>query len=229
MLWPGKAWYSRTFTLPAPEPCADWTPRRWAPRPSRARPLRGVPATIISRHSVKFSTIKASVGFANIWGVADEYLFDNSLTQLDQVYASGKPFLAQIMTTSNHRPYTYPNGRIDIPSPSNPEGTVKYTDYAIGRFIEQASTKPWFKDTLFVIVDEHYASAAGKTRLPVAGYRIPLIFYAPALLAPGRDNRLASQIDIPPTLLDVLNQTGGQRFFGQSLFKSGPGDRRAFI
>jgi len=172
---------------------------------------------------------KASVGFGNIWGVADEYLFDNSLTQLDRVYASGKPFLAQIMTTSNHRPYTYPNGRIDIPSPSNREGTVKYTDYAIGRFIEQASRKPWFKDTLFVIVADHCASAAGKTRLPVAGYRIPLIFYAPALLAPGRDNRLASQIDIPPTLLDVLNQTGGQRFFGQSLFKGGPGGRRAFI
>lgn len=172
---------------------------------------------------------KASVGFGNIWGVADEYLFDNSLTQLDRVYASGKPFLAQIMTTSNHRPYTYPNGRIDIPSPSNREGTVKYTDYAIGRFIEQASRKPWFKDTLFVIVADHCASAAGKTRLPVSGYRIPLIFYAPALLAPGRDNRLASQIDIPPTLLDVLNRTGDQRFFGQSLFKGRPGDRRAFI
>ena len=71
---------------------------------------------------------KASVGFANIWGVADEYLFDNSLTQLDKVYATGKPFLAQIMTTSNHRPYTYPDGRIDIPSPGHREGTVKYTD-----------------------------------------------------------------------------------------------------
>lgn len=172
---------------------------------------------------------KASVGFANIWGVADEYLFENSLTQLDKVHASGKPFLAQIMTTSNHRPYTYPDGRIDIPSPSNREGTVKYTDYAIGQFIEKASRKPWFNDTLFIIVADHCASAAGKTKLPVAGYHIPLIFYAPALLAPGRDNRLASQIDIPPTVLDVLKQPGSQRFFGQSLFKSEPGDRRAFI
>jgi len=172
---------------------------------------------------------KASVGFANIWGVADEYLFRNSLTQLDKVYATGKPFLAQIMTTSNHRPFTYPGGRIDIPSPGHREGGVKYTDYAIGRFIEEASRKPWFDDTLFIIVADHCASAAGKTRLPVAGYHIPLFFYAPALLAPGRDNRRASQIDIPPTVLEVLNRSGSQRFFGQSLFRNEPGGRRAFI
>jgi phosphoglycerol transferase MdoB-like AlkP superfamily enzyme len=172
---------------------------------------------------------KESIGFANIWGVSDEFLFDNSLTQLDKVYAAGKPFLAQIMTTSNHRPYTYPDGRIDIPSPGHREGGVKYTDYAIARFIEQARKKPWFDDTLFIIVADHCASAAGKTKLPVDGYHIPMIFYAPALLAPGRYERLASQIDIPPTVLDVLNQPGGQRFFGHSLFKSGPEEQRAFI
>ena len=97
--------------------------------------------------------------------MADEYLFDNVLTQLDQVHAGGKPFLVQIMTTSNHRPYSYPDGRIDIPSPGKRDGAVKYTDYAIGHFIDQASKKPWFADTLFVIVADHCASAAGKTKL----------------------------------------------------------------
>ncbi|OYW40803.1 MAG: sulfatase [Hydrogenophilales bacterium 12-61-10] len=176
---------------------------------------------------------KASVGFANVWGVADEFLFDNSLTQLDQAYAAGKPFLAQIMTTSNHRPFTYPDGRIDIPSPGKREGGVKYTDYAIGRFIDQARSKPWFKDTLFVIVADHCASAAGKTSLPLEGYRIPLILYAPDLLKPGRDDRLASQIDIPPTLLDVMGLPGDDYFFGISLFEQDepgrPQNRRVFI
>ena len=172
---------------------------------------------------------KASVGFANVWGVADEYLYDNSLVQLDQAHASGKPFLAHIMTTSNHRPYTYPDGRIDIPSPGKREGAVKYTDYAIGHFIDQARSKPWFDDTLFVIVADHCASAAGKTKLPVAGYHIPLILYAPALLKPGRDDRLASQIDIPPTLLDVMGLPGDDHFFGVSLFEQGDDGRRAFI
>jgi phosphoglycerol transferase MdoB-like AlkP superfamily enzyme len=167
-----------------------------------------------------------------VWGVADEFLFDNSLTQLDKAHAAGKPFLAQIMTTSNHRPFTYPDGRIDIPSPGKREGGVKYTDYAIGRFIDQARSKPWFNDTLFVIVADHCASAAGKTKLPLDGYHIPLILYAPALLKPGRDARLASQIDIPPTLLDVMGLPGDDHFFGKSLFEAdgeGPENRRAFI
>ena len=172
---------------------------------------------------------KASVGFGNVWGVADEFLYDNSLAQLDRAHAAGKPFFAHVMTTSNHRPYTYPDGRIDVPSPGKREGAVKYTDYAIGHFIDQARTKPWFDDTLFVIVADHCASAAGKTKLPVAGYHIPLILYAPALLAPGRDERLASQIDVPPTLLDVMGLPGDDHFFGVSLFEQGDDGRRALI
>lgn len=172
---------------------------------------------------------KASVGFANVWGVADEFLFDNALARLDKTHAAGKPFLAQIMTTSNHRPYTYPDGRIDIPSPGRREGAVKYTDYAIGHFIDQARGKPWFDDTLFVIVADHCASAAGKTKLPVPGYHIPLILYAPKLVQPGRIERLASQIDIPPTLLDVMGLPGDDHFFGKSLFEQGQDAPRAFI
>jgi len=172
---------------------------------------------------------KASVGFANVWGVADEFLFDNALSQLDRTHAAGKPFLAQIMTTSNHRPYTYPDGRIDIPSPGGRNGAVKYTDYAIGRFIEQASKKPWFADTLFVIVADHCASAAGKSKLPVPGYHIPLILYAPRLLPPGRSDRVVSQIDIPPTLLDVMGLPGDDHFFGKSLFEQAHDAPRAFI
>jgi phosphoglycerol transferase MdoB-like AlkP superfamily enzyme len=170
---------------------------------------------------------KDSVGFENIWGVADEYLFDNALRQLDSTHATGKRFLAHIMTTSNHRPYTYPDGRIDIASPGGRKGAVKYTDYAIGRFIDEARGKPWFADTLFVIVADHCASAAGKTKLPVAGYHIPLILYAPELMKPGRHTRLASQIDIPPTLLDILGLPGDDHFYGMSVFEGGA--ERAFI
>ena len=172
---------------------------------------------------------KGSVGFENVWGVADEYLFDNALARLDASHAAGKPFLAHIMTTSNHRPYTYPDGRIDIPSPGGRNGAVKYTDYAIGRFIDQAKAKPWFADTLFVIVADHCASAAGKSKLPVPGYHIPLILYAPRLLPPGRNDRLVSQIDIPPTLLDVMGRPGDDHFFGKSLFEQSYDSPRAFI
>lgn len=172
---------------------------------------------------------KESVMFENVWGVADEALFDNVIRTLDVKAVRDKPFFAHVMTTSNHRPYTYPEGRIDIPSPGGRDGAVKYTDYAIGKFIRDAKTKPWFKDTLFVIVADHCASVAGKTKLPVNNYRIPLIFYAPALLKPAHYAPIVSQIDIAPTLIEVLGINGDDSFFGRSFFEKGPVPERAFI
>ena len=63
------------------------------------------------------------------------------------------------------------------------EGGVMYTDWAIGKFVEDARTRPWFDETLFVFIADHCAAVAGKTKLPVAGYRIPLILWAPGLVA----------------------------------------------
>lgn len=170
-----------------------------------------------------------SVVFENAWGVADETLFDHAIKVFDAAYPKGRPFFAHIMTTSNHRPYTYPQGRIDIPSPGGREGAVKYSDYAIGKFIRDAKSKPWFDDTLFVIIADHCASVAGKTKLPVANYHIPLIFYAPALLKPGTYAPMMSQIDLAPTLVEVLGKNGDDHFFGRSVFDDGPPLERAFI
>ena len=170
-----------------------------------------------------------SVVFENAWGVADEVLFANAVRVADTVNAGGKPFFAHIMTTTNHRPFTYPDGRIDIPSPGGREGGVKYTDYAIGEFIAQARTKPWFTDTLFIITADHCAAVAGKSRLPVDKYRIPLIMYAPAMVGPGINTRLASQIDLPPTILDLVGMLGDDHFFGQGLFEEANLPARAFI
>jgi phosphoglycerol transferase MdoB-like AlkP superfamily enzyme len=166
--------------------------------------------------------------FENVWGVADEILFDNALAVLDEAAVLNKPIFAHIMTTSNHRPYTYPDGRIDIPSPGGRAGAVKYTDYALGQLIDKARTKTWFKDTLFVIVADHCAAVAGKTELPVAEYKIPLIFYGPDLLKPTRIDRMISQIDIAPTLFEILGVAGNDNFFGKAVSKQ-KGAPRAFI
>lgn len=172
---------------------------------------------------------KETVVFENVWGVADEVLFTNSMVTLDREARRNRPFFAHIMTTSNHRPYTYPDGRIEIPSPGGRDGAVKYTDYAIGKFISDAKTKPWFNDTLFVIVADHCASVAGKSKLPVEKYHIPLIFYAPALLKPGSYAPMVSQIDIAPTLIEVLGKKGDDHFFGRSFFEQGENPERVFI
>jgi len=68
---------------------------------------------------------KETVMFENVWGVADEALFDNVIRTFDNKANNGKPFFAHIMTTTNHRPYTYPDGRIDIRSPGGRDGAVK--------------------------------------------------------------------------------------------------------
>jgi membrane-anchored protein YejM (alkaline phosphatase superfamily) len=133
------------------------------------------------------------------------------------------------MTTSNHRPYTYPANRIDIPSGSGRDGAVKYTDWAIGHFIDEAKKKPWFKDTLFVLTADHGANARGTSEIPVDKYRIPVLFYAPAHLQPARIERLMSQIDIAPTLLGRLNFSYRSKFFGQDIFRVPPGEERAFV
>ena len=166
-------------------------------------------------------------GFGNIWGLADEHLYDYALELMDRDAASGKPFLMHLMTTSNHTPFTFPDGRIDL-SRGRP-GAVKYSDWALGRFIEAARSKPWFKDTLFLVVADHCASSKGRTSLPPENYHIPAILYAPAHLAPHTDTRLASQIDLVPTVLDLLNLPERQRFMGRSVLRTYPDAGRAFI
>lgn len=169
------------------------------------------------------------VKFENIWGVADEHLFDQALINMDKEAATGKPFFFHIMTTSNHRPFTYPDGRIDIPSPGQRQGGVKYADYAIGQFIEMARTKPWFDNTLFLFVADHCASSAGKTKIPVYRYHIPAIVYAPKIVSPQRIDTLASQIDLGPTLLAMLGLEGDDRFVGRDILQMRPEDGRALI
>src|SRR5204862_145087 len=83
----------------------------------------------------------------------------------------------------------------------------------IGQFMAQARSQSWFNDTLFVSVPDHCASVAGNTQLPVARYRIPLIFYAPDMLKPGVFSKMVSQIDLPPTLLDLLEAKGDDHYF----------------
>lgn len=180
---------------------------------------------VVDRLSIPDSRIP----FENIWGVADEALFDQAMDEIDQSWRAGRPSFTHVMTTSNHRPYTYPEGRIDIPSKTGRAGGVKYTDYAIGRFIEAARQKPWFRDTVFLIVADHCASSAGKTELPVNRYHIPMIVYAPGHIQPRRVDRLASQMDVAPTLLGLLNVDYESRFIGRDILRMDESDERAFI
>ena len=183
---------------------------------------------VIDRNSVS----RADVTFANAWGACDEDLYRWTLREADAACkTANRPFHFFVMTTSNHRPFTFPEGRIDLPSKiSDRRGGVKYSDYAIGKFLKEAGKKPWFKNTIFVIVADHCASSAGKTELPVEKYHIPLIIYAPGGQLPtGHVKTIASQMDFAPTLLGLLNWSYPSRFFGHDVLHIDPEEGHALI
>lgn len=166
--------------------------------------------------------------FHTVWGVCDEDLLNKTLKEADASHKAHKPFMNFIMTTSNHRPYDYPDGKIDIPSHTGRDGAVKYTDYAIGDFLAKAKKKPWFKNTIFVIVADHCASSAGKSELPLDKYHIPMIIYAPQIIKPQVISKIASQIDIMPTLFGILNWSYESKFYGKDILDNSF-EERAFV
>ena len=179
---------------------------------------------VIDRTNIEASEID----FETIWGVADEILFDKALKEIDEKTAKSQKVFQMIVTTSNHRPFTYPGNRIDI-EPGTRDGAVKYTDWAIGDFIKKANNKDWFTNTVFVIVADHQASSAGRVDLPINKYHIPCLIYAPQIIMPGRNERLMSQIDISPTLLGLLGHTYKSNFLGYDINNLEYGQERVFI
>lgn len=168
------------------------------------------------------------VHFENAWGICDEDIYSKMLKVADTEYKKGQPFFNFVMTTSNHRPYTYPEGRIDIPSGTGREGAVKYADYALGKMLKEAASKPWFKNTVFVIVADHCASSAGRDEIDVAHYHIPAMIYNMPRNQNRRVAKQCSQIDIFPTLFSLLHWNYQSNFFGKDVLKEGF-DGRAFV
>lgn len=159
------------------------------------------------------------ISFSNIWGVCDEDMYKKAINVMNVESKTNKSFFSHIMTVSNHRPFTYPAGKIDISSnKKSRKGGVKYTDYALRNFFKMAQKQSWFKNTVFVILADHCASSSGKTELPVEKYRIPAMIYSPGFISPNRCNTLMSQIDVMPTLFSLLNFKYESKFYGQDIF-----------
>lgn len=173
--------------------------------------------------------IQSENTFANAWGVCDGDLFNKAISEADKSVSDGKPFFQFIMTTSNHRPYTYPNGCVDIPSGTNREGAVKYTDYAMEQLITKLKSKPWFKNTLVVIIADHCNNSAGKSTMNLDKYHIPCIVYNPNIIKPARVETQCSQIDIGPTILGILGWNYSSKFFGKDILKMKPEEQRALM
>ena len=169
--------------------------------------------------------------FATAWGVADEVIFDKALAEIDARAAAGKPTYTEILTVSNHKPYTYPAGRIPFdPGEHRRTFAVRYADWALGRFIREARSHPWFGRTIFVLMGDHGARVYGAAEIPLPSYEVPILFYGPGLVQAGvRVNTLASSLDVPPTILGMLGVGYESKFFGRDVFRSDSAAGRALM
>ncbi len=156
--------------------------------------------------------------FANIWGVCDQDLFKHAMSYYDDVSKNGQPFFSLIMTTSNHKPYTFPKGIPGVPeSGGGRDAGVRYADYAIGEFFKEAPKHDWFKNSIIVVIADHDARVYGRALVPVERYRIPLLIIADGVITPGTIDTRISQIDLMPTVIGMLGLPYEGPFYGNNV------------
>jgi phosphoglycerol transferase MdoB-like AlkP superfamily enzyme len=169
--------------------------------------------------------------FTTIWGVCDEDLFSRAVEEFRELAKTGQPFCGTVLSVSNHKPYTFPKGRIpEDPDKRRREYAVKYSDYALGEFFRAARKETFWTNTVFVVVADHGARVYGKQSIPIHSYEIPLLIAGPAVVKdPSRVGQLGCSLDVPTTILGLLGRPYETLFFGRHLLKSQPPEGRAFL
>lgn len=142
--------------------------------------------------------------FKGTWGYSDEDL----VTKANEYFKSqgDKPFFSFMFSSSNHDPFEFPDGRIQLyEQPKNTvHNAIKYADFSIGKFFELAKKEDYFKNTVFVVIADHNTRTYGKNLVPINKFRIPALIVGPSVPRGVMYDKLSSQIDIPPTLLGFL-------------------------
>jgi phosphoglycerol transferase MdoB-like AlkP superfamily enzyme len=155
--------------------------------------------------------------FDGVWGIWDEpffQFFNNELTKKRQ------PFMATLFSVSSHEPYRipekyegkFPKGKVNI------NQCIGYTDYALKQFFKAAQKEDWFTNTIFVLVADHGNTIAyDEYRKELNKNTVPILFYSANEKYVGSNADWAQQIDIYPTLLDMIGYQKPFRSWGRSL------------
>ncbi len=169
--------------------------------------------TIISQANYPASEIKTTLG------VPDKYLFQYAIPILNKLSKKNKPFVATLLTASDHGPYYIP----DYFKPRSKEikkQITEFADYSLRSFIQMASKEKWFKNTIFVFVADHGAPMDNTYDISLDYNHVPLLFYAPKIIKePKTFDCMAGQIDIFPTIMGLLNQPYGNNTLGIDLLQ----------
>ena len=156
--------------------------------------------------------------YDGVWGIWDHLFLPYAINTMDSFR---QPFLSEVFTVSSHHPYRIP---ADIKE-NIPEGKAEihqslgYADYSLREMFKTAKSKPWYKNTIFVITGDHSCTPyRPEYRTSVGTFTVPIIFFKPGEELVGEDTVVAQQIDIMPTLLSYLNYDQPYLAFGNDLF-----------
>lgn len=160
--------------------------------------------------------------FVGSWGASDEDLLNKTHEQLLAHHASGKPFFTLAFSSSNHAPFQFPDGRISLyeQPKATDNNAVKYADYAIGEFIKKAKASPYWQDTVFLIVADHDIRVRGDSLVPIEHFHIPALILGGAI-TPKTVHAIASQLDLPVTMLSLMGISAQHPMTGRDLSNVG--------
>lgn len=168
--------------------------------------------------------------FEGSWGASDEDLFNKSLERLQQLHSEKKPFFSLIFSSSNHEPFEFPDGRIELHDEDKHtvNNAVKYADYALGKFIAEAKKQDYWKDTVFLIVADHDNRVYGDSLVPIKKFHIPGLILG-ADIQPKSISTQASQIDLGATVLSLMGVSSEHPMIGRDFVKDSESPGRALM
>ena len=155
--------------------------------------------------------------FDGVWGIWDEPFFQyfNSTISKEK-----QPFMTTLFSVTSHEPYQvpekykgkFPKGDVNI------HQCIGYTDFALQQFFASAKKQAWFKNTIFVFVGDHgntifyeeYKKEMNKNA-------VAMMIYKPNSKLIGESTAYAQQIDLYPTILDLIGYKKPFRSWGRSL------------
>lgn len=174
-------------------------------------------------HDVKDYPVEKHV---NDWGVGDETLLDYGIERMDTMYQKKKPFYVSLLTNSNHPPFTFPQfTTAKLTAGDARDRGFQYADWALQEFFKKAEKKPWFKNTIFVLVGDHGVNTPSPWDATMSYSHVPCYFYAPRYIKPTINPNTGSQIDILPTLMHYAKISYVQNTLGYNLAK----EKRPFV
>jgi len=158
--------------------------------------------------------------FVGTWGASDEDLVYKAHEEFKKLHAQNKKFATVMFSTSNHTPFEFPEGRIELVEgveKRSVKNAIKYADFAIGEFFKLAKQEPYFNDTVFVVVADHNVRVYGKDMVPVDMFHIPGLILGGGI-EPASYDKVSTQPDILATALDLMGIDLNFPIMGHSIF-----------